>query len=108
MYEITHYYNSNLVWRTVSHGVDEVIPTDHPRREVSKVILWYDLIHDLLALGFDLHIVVREICFSFKVRKKSGKSQGILYNGHGKLEILKKSGKSQGILISCFVEFLKN
>ena len=28
----THYYNSNLIWHTVSHRVDEVIPSDHPRR----------------------------------------------------------------------------
>ena len=29
----THYYNSNLIWRTVSRPVEEVIPSDHPRRE---------------------------------------------------------------------------
>ena len=29
----THYYNSNLIWRTLSCQVDEVIPLDHPRRE---------------------------------------------------------------------------
>ena len=28
----THYHNSNLIWRTVSRRVDEVIPSDHPRR----------------------------------------------------------------------------
>ena len=28
----THYHNSNLIWRTVSCLVDEVIPSDHPRR----------------------------------------------------------------------------
>ena len=33
----THYYNSNLIWRTVSRRVDEVI---------SSVIQWYDLIHE--------------------------------------------------------------
>ena len=29
----THYHNSNLIWRTVSHRVDEVIPSvwPHPR-----------------------------------------------------------------------------
>ena len=31
----THYYNSKLIWRTVSHRVDEVIPLDHPRCEAS-------------------------------------------------------------------------
>ena len=29
----TYYHNSNLIWRTVSRPVDEVIPSDHPRRE---------------------------------------------------------------------------
>ena len=42
----THYYNSNLIWRTVSRRVDEVIPSDHPRREASRVIQWYGLIHE--------------------------------------------------------------
>ena len=28
----THYHNSNLIWRTVSRRVDEVIQSDHPRR----------------------------------------------------------------------------
>ena len=41
----THYYNSNLIWRTVSCRADEVIPSDHPRREASRVIQWYGLIH---------------------------------------------------------------
>ena len=36
----THYYNSNLIWRTVSRRVDEVIPSDHPRRVASRVIQW--------------------------------------------------------------------
>ena len=39
----THYHNSNLIWRTVSRRVDEVIPSDHPRR---LVIQWYGLIHE--------------------------------------------------------------
>ena len=26
----THYYNSNLIWCTVSQRVDVVIPSDHP------------------------------------------------------------------------------
>ena len=30
------YYNSNLIWRTVSCRVDELIPSDHPRREASS------------------------------------------------------------------------
>ena len=42
----THYYNSNLIWHTVSHRVDEVIPSDHQRHEASRVIRWYDLIHE--------------------------------------------------------------
>ena len=41
----THYHNSNLIWRTVSRRVDDVIPSDHPRRVASRVIQWYGLIH---------------------------------------------------------------
>ena len=41
----THYRNCNLIWRTVSRRVDEVIPTDHRRRVASRVIQWYGLIH---------------------------------------------------------------
>ena len=41
----TH-YNSNLIWRMVSHRADGVIPSDHPRREASRVIQWYGLIHE--------------------------------------------------------------
>ena len=44
---------------------------------------------------------VREICFFFKVREKSGNS----VKWSGKLENLQKSGKSQGILKSCFAKF---
>ena len=40
-----YYSNSNLIWRSVSCRVDEVIPSDHPRREASRVIQWYGLIH---------------------------------------------------------------
>ena len=40
---------------------------------------------------------VREICFSFKVREKSGN----FVKWSGKLENVKKSGKSQGILKLC-------
>ena len=29
-----HYHNSNLILHTVSRLVDEVIPSDHPRRVV--------------------------------------------------------------------------
>ena len=43
---ITFYHNSNLTWRTVSRRVDEVIPSDHTRREASRVIQWYGLIHE--------------------------------------------------------------
>ena len=42
----THYHNSNLIWRTVSRPVDEVIPSDHPRRVASRVIQSYGLIHE--------------------------------------------------------------
>ena len=31
----TYYHNSNLIWRTVSRRVDEVLPSDHPRRVAS-------------------------------------------------------------------------
>ena len=34
----THYYNSNLIWRTVSRRVDEVIPSDHPRRQIKLLL----------------------------------------------------------------------
>ena len=34
----TYYHNSNLIWRTVSRRVGEVIPSDHPRRVTSRVI----------------------------------------------------------------------
>ena len=42
----TRYHNSNLIWRTVSRRVDEVIPSDHLRRVASRVIQWYGLIHE--------------------------------------------------------------
>ena len=42
----THYHNSNLIWPTVSHRVDEVIPSADPRRVASRVIQWYGLIHE--------------------------------------------------------------
>ena len=29
----TYFYNNNLIWRTVSHLVDEVIPSDHPEMQ---------------------------------------------------------------------------
>ena len=45
-YIYTHYHNSNLIWRTVSRRVDEVIPSDHPRRVALRVIQWYGLIHE--------------------------------------------------------------
>ena len=46
---------------------------------------------------------VREICFFFKVREKSGNSVKL----SGKLEDLQKSEKSQGILKSCLVNSSK-
>ena len=42
----THYHNSNLIRLIVSRRVDEVIPSDHPGREASRVIRWYGLIHE--------------------------------------------------------------
>ena len=42
----THYHNSDLIWRTVSRRVDEVIPSDHPRRVAARVIKWYGIIHE--------------------------------------------------------------
>ena len=42
----THYYDSNLIWCTVSRQVDEVIPSDHLRHEASRVIQWYGLIQE--------------------------------------------------------------
>ena len=42
----THYHYSNLIWRTVSRRVDEVITSDHPRCVASRVIQWYVLIHE--------------------------------------------------------------
>ena len=36
--ENTHYHNSSLIRRTVSRRVDEVIPSNHPRRVASRVI----------------------------------------------------------------------
>ena len=32
----THYHNRNLIWRTVSRRVEEVIPWDHPRLYVTS------------------------------------------------------------------------
>ena len=46
-YIINIFFNSNLIWRTVSLLVDEAIPLDHPRRFASWVIRWYDLIHSI-------------------------------------------------------------
>ena len=40
----THYHNSNLIWHTVSSRVDEVIPSNHPRRVALRVIQWHGLI----------------------------------------------------------------
>ena len=34
----TDYYNSNVIWRTVSRRVDENIPSDHLRCEELSVI----------------------------------------------------------------------
>ena len=42
----THYYCSNLIWRTVSRRVDELLSSDHTRREASSVIRRYQLIHE--------------------------------------------------------------
>ena len=45
----THYHNSNLIWRTVSRRVDEVISSDHPRREYDNmfiICLFSDILSD--------------------------------------------------------------
>ena len=34
----THYYNSNLIWHTVSSQVDKLISLDHTRHKVARVI----------------------------------------------------------------------
>ena len=82
----THYYNSNLIWRTVSRRVDEVIPSDHPRREVSRVIQGYDLIHETwyctpdqvtiiiicLLYTFFWHYSDYITCFGLKSKKITG------------------------------------
>ena len=39
----THYYTGNLICPTVSHRVDEVIPSDHLRCQASRIIKWYGL-----------------------------------------------------------------
>ena len=44
----THYHYSNLIWRTVSRQVNEVIPLDHPKRVAFRVIQSYGLIHETL------------------------------------------------------------
>ena len=41
--ENTHYYNSNLIWRIVSRRVDEVKPSDHPRREARSSYYYNNL-----------------------------------------------------------------
>ena len=56
--------------------------------------------NEILPTG---HGKVREICFFFKVREKSGNS----VKWSGKLENHQKSGKSQGILKSCLINPLK-
>ena len=58
-----HYYNSNLIWRTVSFCVDEVIPSDHLRREVSRVIQWFDLIQETWYCTPDQVTII--ICFIY-------------------------------------------
>ena len=45
-FSYSYYYNSNSIWRTVSRQVDEVIPSDYPRLEASRVIQWNGLIHE--------------------------------------------------------------
>ena len=39
----THYYDRNLIWLSVAHGVDEVIPLDHPRCRKQTVQKLYHL-----------------------------------------------------------------
>ena len=62
----THYYNSNLIWRTVSRPVDEVIPSDHQGREASRVIRWYDLIHETWYSTPDhVTIIIKCLLYTF-------------------------------------------
>ena len=60
----THYYNSNLIWRTVSRRVDEVIPSEHPRCEASMVFQWYVLIHKTLYCTPD-QVTIKIICLLY-------------------------------------------
>ena len=60
----THYHNSNLIWRTVSRRVDEVIPSDHPRRVASRVIQWYGHIHETWYCTPD-QVTIMIICFLY-------------------------------------------
>ena len=62
----THYHNSNLIWRTVSRWVDEVIPSDHPRRIASRVIQWYGLIHETRYCTLDqVTIMIIGLIYAF-------------------------------------------
>ena len=87
MFIHTHYHNSNLIWRTVSRRVDEVIPSDHPRRVASRVIQWYGLIHEtryctpdqvtimiicLLYAFFLTFFLIFKTCFGLKSQKNAG------------------------------------
>ena len=60
----THYHKSNLIWRTVSRRVDEVIPSDHPRRVASRVIQWCGLIHETWYCTPD-QVTVMIICLLY-------------------------------------------
>ena len=54
-----------MIWRTVSHLVDEAIPLDHPRRFASWVIRWYGLIHSTWYSTPDqVTIIIMCICYS--------------------------------------------
>ena len=57
----THYHNSNLIWRTVSRRVDEVIPSGHPRRVASRVIKRYGLIYDIYAFFLTFFQILKPV-----------------------------------------------
>ena len=60
----THYHNSILIWRTVSCRVEEVIPLGHLRRVASRVIQWYDLVHEMLYCMPD-QVTIMIICLLY-------------------------------------------
>ena len=60
----THYYNSNLIWRTVSRGVDEVIPSDHRRRSVEGDPMEWPHPRDVIYCTPD-QVTIKMICLLY-------------------------------------------